>query len=204
MATIPPPATGSPVSTLATDARPVKTKEKQKKFESLDISRVSFLVVEDNWFMRSLLNRILNSFKCRFVETASNGLEAWAGLKSGAFHPDVILTDWEMPEMNGLDLIREIRASEEPALHYLPVIIITGYTELTHIKKAINTGANEYLAKPISPTALYDRIVSIILRPRRFVRVPGYFGPDRHRRKADLEGKEDRREREPAEGQGGN
>lgn len=130
--------------------------------------------------MSAILRTILQGFgvrsihECRDAETALNNMVA--------FNPDILLVDLLMGEMDGLELAEHIRNDENSQNKYLPIIMVTGHTERTRVIQAINAGVNEYLAKPVRPVDLFERMISLIERPRRFVRAPGYFGPDRRRR----------------------
>lgn len=130
--------------------------------------------------MSAILRTILQGFgvrsihECRDAETALNNM--------AAFNPDILLVDLLMGEMDGLELAEHIRNDENSQNKYLPIIMVTGHTERTRVIQAINAGVNEYLAKPVRPVDLFERMISLIERPRRFVRAPGYFGPDRRRR----------------------
>ena len=130
--------------------------------------------------MSAILRTILQGFgvrtihECRDAETALNNMEA--------FNPDILLLDLVMDEMDGLELAEHIRNDKHSVNKYLPIIMVTAHSERTRVIQAINAGVNEYLAKPVRPVDLFERMVSLIERPRRFVRAPSYFGPDRRRR----------------------
>jgi len=142
--------------------------------------RVRVLIVEDNPHMSAILRTILQGFgvrtihECRDAETALNNMEA--------FNPDILLLDLVMDEMDGLELAHHIRNDDHSVNKYLPIIMVTAHSERSRVIQAINAGVNEYLAKPVRPIDLFERMVSLIERPRRFVRAPEYFGPDRRRR----------------------
>ncbi len=95
--------------------------------------------------------------------------------------PDIILTEGKMAPLDGLDFVRLIRKGEDSPNPYLPIILLTGYTELERVTEARDAGVTEILAKPISIEALHSRIVSIIEKPRPFIKAKHYFGPDRRR-----------------------
>jgi len=96
--------------------------------------------------------------------------------------PDLALVDYMLGDVDGLEFTRLIRTATDSPNKYLPIIMVSGHTDRTRVMEAINAGVNEYLAKPVRPVDLYNRLVSMIERPRRFVKAPGYFGPDRRRR----------------------
>ncbi|MCW8835499.1 MAG: response regulator [Rhodospirillales bacterium] len=161
----------------------------------MDLSDVKFLIVDDNAFMRVLIRRILNACGCREIEEAGDGAEAFTVMQS--FKPDVIITDYNMQPLDGLDFIRLVRTAKDSPNQFIPVILITAYAENFRIKAARDAGVTEILVKPVSAKALFERLEAIFHRPRPFVKAHGYFGPDRRRRmKAAFMG-HDRREFEP-------
>jgi len=74
----------------------------------------------------------------------------------------------------------------------VPIIMVTAYREKEHVFKARDAGVTEYVIKPVSPKSLFSRIEAVIERPRRFVKVGKFFGPDRRRHKKQFDG-DDRR-----------
>lgn len=158
--------------------------------KAYDLSSLSVLLVEDNKHMQVLLKEILRSLNLGHIETADDGADAIKLFNET--QPDLIITDWNMSPVNGIELADMIRKDEDSVNPFVPIIMLTSNTEFQHVKTAINHGINEFLAKPISAASLYSRIVSVIENPRRFVRVDGFTGPDRRRRshaKSGYEGK---------------
>jgi len=145
--------------------------------------RASVLLVDDSVWMRAVLRQMLKALGFAQIHEASSGASALGKLDT--IRPDIILTDWDMEAMSGLDLTHRIRRlpGEE---RFTPVIMISAYSMLSNVLAARNAGVTEFLVKPVSPQALYHRLVAVIERPRAFVEAPGYVGPDR-RRRADEE-----------------
>jgi len=98
-----------------------------------------------------------------------------------------------MDPLDGFDLSRLIRTSEDSRNPYVPIITISGHTEAHRIEEARDAGVNEFLAKPISATALYSRIHAVITQNREFIKTRMFFGPDRRRSKIHWSGKERRK-----------
>ena len=114
---------------------------------------------------------------------------------------DVAFVDWEMPPDSGLDFVKRIRLAEDSPNPYVPIIMLTGNNEKGHVMAARDAGIHEFLAKPVSPRSVYGRLLSVLHSPRPFVRVGGYFGPDRRRRDTGFEGGDKREaDRKPAAG----
>lgn len=145
----------------------------------LDLSALRFLIVDDSAEMRVLLTHMLTPLGARnFIEAndASEGLEILQ-----VNHVDVIITDWKMEPVDGIVFTRLVRTAPESQFQMIPIIMISGYTEMHHISEARNAGVTEFLAKPVAAKELYRRIEEVILRPRQFVRTKTFTGPDRHR-----------------------
>ncbi len=145
----------------------------------IDFSRLRFLVIDDNVHMRRILLTILHGFGARDVAEAEDGA---AGLELfNSQVPDIVLADWSMPIFDGIEFTRMIRRAHNSANPYAPVIMITGYSELHRVAEARDAGVTEFLVKPISAKALYQRILAVIVSPRPFIKTATYFGPDRRR-----------------------
>ena len=146
-----------------------------------DFSNLQVLIVDDCRFMRQLLERLLDLLGIGKIHHAKDGHEAIKRL--GEITPDIIICDWEMEPMNGPSLIRFLRQDKSSPAPYIPVIMLSGYTEASKVEKARDFGITEFLAKPVSAKTLYKRLVSIVERPRVFVRTEEFFGPCRRRLK---------------------
>lgn len=143
------------------------------------LEHISFLVVEDNLFARELVREILKVLGARRIDFARNGQEGYSKFKESP--ADVVLLDWQMNPVDGIQFTRQVRKASDSPNPYVPIIMMTGFADRVHVFKARDTGVTEYLIKPFSARALFNRIQAVIERPRRFVRIGQYFGPD-HRR----------------------
>ncbi len=143
------------------------------------LENVSVLVLDDNRHMRSLVQSILHALGVKEIREAADAPEAFKELQH--FHADVIIADWHMEPLDGLDFVRLVRTAKDSPNPYVPIIMLTGHTEYQRVCEARDAGVNEFLAKPISAKALYMRFASIIDNPRPFIRTKTYFGPDRRR-----------------------
>ncbi len=142
---------------------------------SIDLSSLSFLVVEDSAYMRTILRTMLQGFGARKIVEAEDGASGLEAMERA--NPDILILDWVMPILDGADMVRMIRTQNNPHA-YIPIIMVTAHTERSRIIEARKLGIHELLCKPISAKALYQRIASIILQPRDFVKTAGYFGPE--------------------------
>ncbi len=142
--------------------------------------RLKVLVVDDNPHMRKLVVTILQAFGVVHIFEASDGQRAWSMLREA--NPDVIILDWMLEGMTGIDIVKNVRASPQTPNPFVPIIMLTGYTQMDHVRQARDAGVNEFLAKPVSVNAIMTRLVSVIEHPRPYVRTKAYFGPCRRRR----------------------
>ncbi|MCW2308471.1 CheY-like chemotaxis protein [Rhodobium gokarnense] len=163
----------------------------------LDLSNLRFLVVEDNTHMRRIIRMLLTGFGARDVvetEDGAAGLEAFQ-----ATSPDIVITDWVMPIIDGLELSRMLRNRETSTNPFVPIIMLTGHSEKKRVVEARDAGITEFLCKPISAKSLYLRIANTIVNPRPFIETRTYFGPDRRRAESSNYQGEERRQQEPTD-----
>lgn len=139
------------------------------------IQQLGVLVVDDNPFMRTVVRNLLNNIGVRKVFDAGDGIAALEMIRTGA--PDIVVLDWEMPLLNGPELVRIVRSPGVFPTPDVPIIMLTGHGERWRIVEAVKLGVNEFLCKPVSAKSLLDRIVSILLKPRENIRVGNYYGP---------------------------
>ena len=119
------------------------------------------LVVDDSRAMRSIIRRHLDELGIH-VDEAASGAEALFVLNHIPM-PDVLLLDWNMPEMNGLECLRRLRADRET--ENIPVMMVTTESEMAQVALALDAGANEYLMKPFDRQALLEKLLLLGLDP---------------------------------------
>ncbi|MDR3276457.1 MAG: response regulator [Treponema sp.] len=107
----------------------------------------TILVVDDSRIMRNIIKNTFIQLKvaCEFLE-ASNGKEALKRLKAGPV--DLILLDWNMPELSGLEFLRKVRAQEE--YRKTPIIMVTSESARYNVIEALKNGATDYIVKPVN------------------------------------------------------
>lgn len=113
------------------------------------------LVVDDSRTIRTILARNLRELGFEVLE-ASNGREALDVMNAEETPVSVILLDWDMPKMNGLELLKQLRQS--PEFSSLVVVMVTAETEMDHIAEALEAGANEYVMKPFTKEILVGKL----------------------------------------------
>jgi DNA-binding response OmpR family regulator len=147
--------------------------------KNYDLSELCFLIVDPNRHMRGLLRDVLHALGVYRIETARDGGSGFTvGRKAS---PHVILTEWAMSPMSGLEFIKEARTNKRYPNPYVAVIMLTSYCERHHVIEARDASVSEFLVKPISVKALYDRIVEVIEFSRSYVISPSFTGPCRRR-----------------------
>jgi len=115
------------------------------------------LVVDDMMSIRNIVKRALLEIGYKDIYDALNGEDALEKLKSGGF--GLVLLDWNMPVMNGIELLRIIRA--DSALRTLPVLMITTEAKMENIMEAVQAGVSDYVVKPFSAQALQEKLEKI-------------------------------------------
>jgi len=127
-----------------------------------------FLVIDDSAHMRTVVRTLLQGFGARKIYEADDGA---SGLEACIhFMPDIVLTDWVMPNLDGLEFTRVIRQSGVNADPYVPIIMVSSQTEQTRIDKAYDAGVTQFLTKPLSARALYAAILTVVANPNAFHR----------------------------------
>ncbi len=157
-----------------------------------DLSRLQILVVEDSAFMQRILRDLLKAIgvSALNIRMVADGPAALSVLRD--MTPDIIVCDWQLPGMSGLELIRKLRDPKAGPNAYVPIILCTAFTHRERMEAARDAGVHEILAKPLKAEDMYARIASIIETPRPFIRAPGYFGPDRRRQDLPYDGPDKR------------
>jgi two-component system chemotaxis response regulator CheY len=148
-------------------------------YSEFDFSQLGVMIVDDNRHMRALLCSIMHALGIKRVKEVADGETALKVIDE--FKPELVITDWHMEPMNGIDLVRRLRKSGDEATRYVSIIMLTGHSELARVHEARDAGIHEFLAKPISAKSLFTRIATIIENPRPFIKTDAYFGPDRRR-----------------------
>lgn len=166
----------------------------------MDLRKYSFLVIDDNAFMRKLLRSMLSTFNATDIIDASDGIEAFKLMKDG-LSPDMIITDAKMPIMGGLEFTRWVRTDEKVNNNSIPIILVTAFADSEVVVAARDAGVNEFLAKPVSAEDLIRHIEAAFKSPRTYVRCEKYSGPDRRRRQIKLSVQDRRQRRKERVGQ---
>ena len=135
------------------------------------------LVIDDEPYMRKVTKTILSAIGIPSALTleAEDGIAGFELARRNV--PDLLIVDWEMPVIDGPQLVRMIRSPEETSLRDIPIIMLTAHSDTSRVVESARIGANEFVCKPVSIKTLRDRIVSIITNPRPIVQIGQYYGP---------------------------
>ena len=159
------------------------------------LQSLSILLVDDNQHMRAITSAILQSAGIRKIREVSDGALALEALRDQAV--DLAIVDFNMFPIDGVEFTRLVRNSPDSTNPYLPIIMMTGHSEKHRVMEARDAGVTEFVVKPITAKAIFDRIQAVIVRPRAYLKTKDYFGPDRRRGTAGTYKGEMRRRTDP-------
>ena len=141
------------------------------------------LVADSNAYMRRLTRTMLVNLGARAIYEAADGVAALDAIRT--ISPDVMIMNWDMPVLDGPEVMRIVRSPDAFPKPNLPIIMLTDLGLRSRVDAAIKLGVHEFLVKPISPKTLQQRLLGIVLNPRPMVRAGSYYVP-LPRRRADL------------------
>jgi len=122
----------------------------------MNISTLKVLVVDDSKTMLRIITNVLKRLSITDIQTGLDGLEGWELFKNNDF--DIVLTDINMPNMNGLELLKAIRKVDSD----VPVVMITTEGGKKEVITALKAGCNQYIVKPFTPDILKEKLKNII------------------------------------------
>lgn len=120
--------------------------------------KLTILLVDDEQFIRQLVARLLRDMGVKTVMIANDGVEAMKKLSTYSGSIDMIILDLEMPNMNGFQVVKEVRSGTANISSDLPIIILTGHGQEDAVKAAVNLGVHGFMVKPMSRDTLEKRI----------------------------------------------
>lgn len=125
----------------------------------MDKSQYRFLVVDNFPTMRRIVRNLLKELGFANVDEAEDGAAGLAKVKEGRF--DFVISDWNMPNMDGLQMLQSIRADANTAISKLPVLMVTAEAKKENIIAAAQAGANGYVVKPFTAATLDEKLGKI-------------------------------------------
>ena len=123
---------------------------------------MKILVVDDFSTMRRIIKNLLRDLGFNNTDEADDGLTALPMLKSGKY--DLLVTDWNMPGMQGIDLLKAVRADGDESLKNIPVLMVTAEQKKEQIVEAAQAGVNGYIVKPFTALILKEKLEKIFAR----------------------------------------
>ena len=152
----------------------------QNPFDARRLAAIRVGVIDDNRHMGQIVAQLMRSFGIIHTEVLN---DATAALKAcDAVSYDLLIADYHMPTIDGLDFTRLIRKSASSRNTLTPIILVTAYTEKWRVVAARDAGVTEVCVKPISGRELWRKLAAIVNEPRPFIRAGDFFGPDRRRK----------------------
>lgn len=136
---------------------------------------IKVLVVDDDHYMRKVVRTMLMAIGVKHIHEAKDGHAGLETIKE--INPDVVIVDWEMPGLDGLQFIRMVRSPATFPIPDVPIILLTGHGDRWRVIEAARLGVHEYLLKPVSTKALLERIAAVLVKPRKMVQLDDYYGP---------------------------
>jgi two-component system, chemotaxis family, chemotaxis protein CheY len=136
-------------------------------------------VVDSNAYMRKLTRMMLTNLGAKLVFEAVDGLAALETIRT--CDPDVMFLDWDMPILDGMEVIRIVRSPGVFPRPNLPIIMLTDRGQGLCVMEALRAGVHEFLLKPTSPQLLRKRLMLIVVRPRSMVKLGDFYVPEPRR-----------------------
>lgn len=145
--------------------------------EAFNFSDITALIVDSDQYAIEIVSEILRGFGLNKQTSAFSGTAAQDLLQSKQF--DLLISEVTLADMTGAALIEWIRRKQDLPNRFLPIVVLTGHTQIENVFAARDSGANGVVKKPVSPSALFDRLVWSAKSDRLFVETDAYIGPDR-------------------------
>jgi two-component system chemotaxis response regulator CheY len=153
-------------------------KEMEKAIESLAI-----LIADPNVYTRKLTRMMLVNLGAKTIFEVGDGVAALDAIRNVS--PDVMILNWDLPILDGTEVMRIVRSPGVFPKPGLPIIMLTDVGKRSRVTQAVRLGVHEFLVKPVSPKTLQQRLLGILFRPRPMVRAGKYYIP-MPRRRVDL------------------
>ncbi len=163
-----------------------------------NFGNLEILIADDNPQALQILYQVLTGFGAKKLHRVQNGAEALAVVRSQEI--DLVISDANMPELDGFEFVRLLRREALEKNRFIPAILLTGHTRMSDVIRARDCGASFTIAKPITPAIILQRLFWCALEERMFVETSTYVGPDRRfKRVGPPAGRKGRRSDDPEE-----
>ena len=121
---------------------------------------MKLLVVDDSSTMRRIIKNTLSRLGYKDLLEAEHGVEAWDIMDTEGESIKILVTDWNMPEMNGLELVQKVRADDR--FQEIPIIMVTTEGGKAEVITALRAGVNNYIVKPFTPQVLKEKLEAVL------------------------------------------
>jgi two-component system chemotaxis response regulator CheY len=155
----------------------VEQKSRLLKGATVNLRDLTILIADPGTFTRRVVFGMLRGFGANRIVEAPDAAGVLSALMQQKI--DILILDAKLPPQDGLAVTLAIRRNSDNENRTLPILIMTSDAHQSTVKEARDAGASMVVAKPMSPTTLYDRLVWIAFDRRQFIDCPTYFGPDR-------------------------
>ncbi len=162
----------------------------RREADRSDLSRLKVLIVDDSVQMINIIKMILRGFNIKNVVEARDAADAFDKVCTEGI--DLVIVDYLMDMLDGIDFVRLIRTGDDTPDPFMPIIMLSAYSERTRVETARDAGVTEFCCKPVRAVDLYRKVVACVNSPRPFIQSDEYFGPCR-RRRTDVNPKNERR-----------
>jgi len=149
--------------------------------DKVNFENLTIVLVDDNPQALDILAQVFAGFGVRNAIRCLSAAEAMTHFAAGPV--DLLITDAQMPELDGYDFTRWVRRESGETNRFLPIVIVTAHTRRGDVLRARDCGANYIIAKPITPKTVLDRIMWISREDRVAIEADSYVGPDRRFRR---------------------
>jgi two-component system, chemotaxis family, chemotaxis protein CheY len=157
------------------------------------MDKLRVLIVDDNAHMINIVKTILRGFGIKHFCEARDAADAFDLFKHEVI--DFIVVDQLMDFMDGVDFVRLVRTGSDSPNPFVPIIMLTAYSERSKVEAARDAGVTEFCVKPVTALELYRKVYAVVNQSRPFIKTSSYFGPDRRRhRTMEYRGEERRKE----------
>jgi CheY-like chemotaxis protein len=140
------------------------------------LKSLNVLIVDDNAFIRKLVRELLADLGVRNTLEAADGIAGLDVIRKSA--PDLVILDLDMPLLDGFQFVRIVRTPGVFPCWDLPIIMLSGFSGRINVLEAQRLGVNEFLRKPVSANALFQRIASVLVKPRPMIEIDGRYQPE--------------------------
>lgn len=133
--------------------------------KAYDLSKLEVIIAEENEDMRAVLREVMGAFGVEDMRICANGKEVVDAIKKRP--ADLVFTAWNMKPVDGITLVKWLRQDKASPARNVPIVMITARTDRNDVVKAREAGVTAYLAKPVTPERIYQRIADIVERAKK-------------------------------------